>query len=116
MSEPVGLTLNDPDQFIEYAWVDWLVMRSWRVLHAVPADRWTEAHREDMALEWYVFTPVRLACERIATELHIPGIGSRMSLPRCRQCCRALGLPPGSGSPKNDDECRRILGLPAVTR
>jgi hypothetical protein len=28
--------------------------------------------------------------------------------------CRALGLPLGNGSPKNDDACREILGLPAL--
>lgn len=32
----------------------------------------------------------------------MPGIFSRMGLPRCAKCCRKLGLPPGNGTPWND--------------
>lgn len=51
-------------------------------------------------------------------EWSIPGVGSRMSITRCPRCCELAGLPDGVGSPKNDDACRRILGMtnPAVTR
>lgn len=34
--------------------------------------------------------------------LSMPGIFSRMGAARCRDCCRALGLPPGEGAPYND--------------
>lgn len=44
--------------------------------------------------------------------LNIPGIFSRMGQKRCNRCCDLSGYPRGEGSPKNDDECRRILGLP----
>lgn len=50
------------------------------------------------------------ACGRKGLGL-IPGIFSRMGRPRCRRCCAATGLPDGTGSPKNDDACRAILGL-----
>lgn len=41
----------------------------------------------------------------------IPGFGSRLSCIRCTECCRLTGLPPGVGSPKNDQTCRAILGM-----
>ncbi len=36
---------------------------------------------------------------------------TRMFTRRCAQCCAQTCLPRGYGSPKNDPECRRILGL-----
>lgn len=33
--------------------------------------------------------------------LAMPGIFSRMRAPRCLDCCRALGIPPGNGAPRN---------------
>jgi hypothetical protein len=47
----------------------------------------------------------------IESVLSVPGIFTRMSAPRCRRCCAATGMPEGTGSPKNDDDCRRLLGL-----
>jgi hypothetical protein len=55
---------------------------------------------------------VRLDCGRIAKRVWIPGPFTRMGMVRCGRCCAANGLPRGIGSPKNDNECRRILGLP----
>ena len=111
-----GEPIDDADRFIELAHLDWLVpYPRWRFLHAVPEDRWTDQHREDMAYLWHVETPVRLACGQVAKVLRIPGIFSRGGfgggLPRCSGCCRALGGPPGNGSPKNDDRWRKLLGL-----
>jgi hypothetical protein len=31
----------------------------------------------------------------------MPGIFSRMGAPRCRRCCKAMGIPPGDGPPWN---------------
>lgn len=45
--------------------------------------------------------------------LTIPGVGSRLCLPRCAECCRLTGLPEGIGSPKNDDACRQLLEMDA---
>ena len=53
----------------------------------------------------------RLACGRTVTYISIPGLFSRMSLPRCARCCNVVGIPRGKGSPKNSDECRRVLGI-----
>lgn len=33
--------------------------------------------------------------------LSMPGIFSRMGATRCRQCCKALGIPQGAGAPFN---------------
>jgi len=41
--------------------------------------------------------------------LAIPGIFTRMSAPRCVNCCRKLNFPRGIGSPKNDDACRPLV-------
>lgn len=37
---------------------------------------------------------------------YLPGFLGRLCLERCSQCCRALGLPNGTGSPKNDEALR----------
>ncbi len=47
----------------------------------------------------------------VGVKLLIPGVGSRLSARRCKTCCDLLGYPPGKGSPKNDAECRVILGM-----
>lgn len=111
----VSVDLEDADQFIAIGRVDWLVAKSWRYLHAVPDDAWTADHRADIAMCWQVEIPIRLACGRVAAMLMIPGMFSRGGfgggLPRCSGCCRALGYPEGTGSPKNDPRCREILGL-----
>jgi hypothetical protein len=48
------------------------------------------------------------ACGR-RLRLWIPGLFSRMGLPRCIRCCDARGYPRGSGSPKNDNACRPLV-------
>jgi hypothetical protein len=103
-------TLESAAEFIAIARVDWLVTKSWNRLHAVL--EWTDEHRADMEQEWAVLPPVRLACGRTAASVHIPGMFSRMGAQRCTGCCRATGMVPGIGSPKNSDDCRAILGLP----
>ena len=40
------------------------------------------------------------ACGR-GLDFHIPGIFSRMGRPRCKDCCRRLGIQPGDGAPFN---------------
>ena len=39
----------------------------------------------------------------------IPGIFSRMGMPRCANCCARLGWPRGAGSPKNDEALRPLV-------
>jgi hypothetical protein len=103
--------LEDAGQFISFARFDWLVSKSWNRLHAVL--EWTDEHRADMESEWAVLHPVRLACGRVASYVCIPGMFTRMGAERCAGCCRATGMPRGTGSPKNDNACRVVLGLPA---
>ena len=108
MTEPDG---EDPQRFAAIIRADWCVSKSWNRLHALPHGPWTLEHWEDITWEWALCHPVRLACGRVAAMAFIPGVFSRMGLPRCVGCCRALGYPEGKGSPKNDPECRLILGL-----
>jgi hypothetical protein len=107
---------GDTDQFIESGNADWYVSKSWNRLHAVPDDAWTDEHRADIAAEQAVLRPVRLACGRTASSLHIPGWFTRMAAPRCKGCCRALGYEPGTGSPKNDDRIRPLPGVDAANQ
>lgn len=96
-------------RFLACARCDWLVTKSWSRLHYAEP---TLAQLERVPDEWAILEPVKLACGRTAAGLWIPGPFTRMGALRCVGCCRATGLPQGKGSPRNDPECRRILGLP----
>ena len=102
--------LEDPAEFISTGRMDWYVTKSWNRLHW--ADIGNEYHA-GIAMDWAVTEPIRLACGRMAEGLWIPGMFTRMGAQRCKGCCRATGIPEGKGSPKNDNACRVILGLPA---
>ena len=39
----------------------------------------------------------------------IPGVLSRMGMPRCAHCCARPGWPRGDGSPKNDEALRPLV-------
>lgn len=88
---------------------DWVVSRSWNRLHF--ADLTNEQY-ETLADEGMLPGPVKLKCGRTAGSIAIPGLFTRMGAMRCTGCCRATGMPPGKGSPKNDDQCRPMIGLP----
>ena len=47
--------------------------------------------------------------------LTMPGIVSRMGLPRCAHCCRLAGIPRGDGAPANSDIEESADGERAVT-
>lgn len=104
--------LDDPDYFIRLGRMDWWVSKSWNRLHAVADGTWTDTHLDDLARDGIAAGPVRLACGRTAAMVTIPGAGSRLCLPRCKGCCRVLGYEQGTGSPRNDDRVRPLLGLP----
>ena len=105
--------LESAGEFISIGRVDWFVAGLGRRLHAVRDEAWTGEHRTEMEQEWIVWSSVRLACGRMAACVSIPGMFTRMGAERCKGCCRATGMPEGTGSPKNDDACRVLLGLPA---
>lgn len=95
------LTLND---------LDWVQTRTGNVLHRMSS--YGEAGDEDV--DWWF--PVLLDCGRTVAYATVPGMFTRMGAKRCDRCCAANDLPRGIGSPKNDAECRKILGLPTSTR
>jgi len=96
-------------EFVAIGRFDWYTTRSWNRLHWADL---SEEQQSGIPAMWAVEGPVRLACGRTAAYLSIPGMFSRMGAMRCTGCCRALGYPPGKGSPKNDEACRVLLGLP----
>lgn len=115
------VTPESADEFISIARFDWLELgdgdstfHADNKLHAVRDEDWTQDHRAGMEQEWAVLCPVRLACGEVAASAWIPGVFTRMGAERCKGCCRALGYPEGVGSPKNDQACRALLGLPAA--
>lgn len=76
----------------------WLVLPSWRVLHRVAEAKWKNVADYGGSFVEATGTTV---CGK-SGELRMPGILSRMGLSRCKQCCRALDIPTGSGAPLND--------------
>jgi hypothetical protein len=95
--------VNDlEDDFREIARYDWLVSKTGQQLHS--------AGRYTFDPNWMA-AEVTFACGRTTDMAFIPGMGDRLSAPRCDGCCDATGFPRGVGSPKNNNECRRMLGL-----
>lgn len=88
---------------------DWLITTHGNVLHHATFTPEQDVECEEWGGLYDV--PITLDCGRAVTTVLIPGILSRMGAPRCIRCCKATGLPVGKGSPKNDEECRRILGM-----
>lgn len=85
--------------------MDWVYVETddFTLLHAPgPFDN-------DADNDWYGDGPTMCGLEGPVT---IPGIFSRIRLPRCATCCQIMLFPEGNGSPKNDDLCRQLLGLP----
>lgn len=104
-------TQESAEDFMDYGRVDWYVTATGARLHYVKPEEFRPDHRELMESNWSVPIAVRLACGRMASGVWIPGIFTRQSAERCQGCCRATGLPYGTGSPKNDDACREVMGL-----
>jgi hypothetical protein len=92
---------------------DWIVTGTYNRLHHANLTRAQAKRCEDDG--GLYDEPVRLACGINVTTIHIPGMFTRGfaggGAPRCIRCCKATGLPQGNGSPKNDTECRRLLGM-----
>jgi hypothetical protein len=83
---------------------DWLLGAKGRILHAPHPDFPMPTDDPAIAERW------RTACNHW---IHgsIPGMFSRLELPRCGRCCDVMGYPPGTGSPRNDPAIRSLLGL-----
>lgn len=61
----------------------------------------------EYATDWWHFRYGigRSACG-VRTWYAVPGLLSRLGLERCAHCCDRLGIPRGTGSPKNDPSLR----------
>ena len=95
--------MSEAQEIVDY---DWLIPGHGDRLHHVTLPAEITEH-DDVC---FGMPPVVAACGRTITGASIPGIFTRMGAMRCNACCRALGIPAGKGSPKNDDACRRLLG------
>lgn len=91
--------------------LDWLITTHGDQLHHATLTR--ELHTECEEWGGLYDVPLTLDCGIKVTTVHIPAVIARLACQRCTRCCRKNGLPAGKGSPKNSDECRRILGMPA---
>ena len=98
--------MSEAQELVDY---DWMIPTSGDRLHHVtlPEDI---SDADDVC---FGTPPLTTTCGRTIVGLSIPGIFTRMGAMRCTACCRKLGIPAGKGSPKNDDECRRVLGWAA---
>lgn len=93
MAGIVGKRLKNPPMPTRHVRSRWLVLPSWGALHRVSSIAW------DDGLEWISGTGTTVCGRR--GRLSMPGLFSRMGLPRCAQCCAAVGIPPGEGAPFN---------------
>jgi len=76
----------------------WLVLPKWDRLHRVSEITWEGEDAEDDPRQGTGTT----LCGRKGY-LQMPGMISRLALPRCAHCCRLAGIPRGDGAPFNDD-------------
>lgn len=91
---------------------------SWSRLHAIrreylpPEDEALVESLTDGEGGWPMETAV---CGR-TQEWTMPGVLSRLSMPRCGHCCRRLGLKAGNGTPANEAyrEARGAMVAPAM--
>lgn len=72
---------------------DWLVLDSWNRLHRVVEIDHDELEREGFAMG--------VAACSVYGRFQVPGVLSRLGLPRCAHCCRAVGVPVGNGNTLN---------------
>lgn len=79
----------------------WLCCGKWRRLHAIRAASITP-DAMDTAMDDNTPVPARSACG-LRRGWSMPGLFSRLGLRRCTPCCTALGIPPGPGTPANQN-------------
>lgn len=78
----------------------WLTTGRWQRLHAIPGATVT-AQQMRTAIDEAQPITATTACG-LQRRWDMPGIASRLALPRCPHCCRALGIPAGTGTPANE--------------
>lgn len=80
----------------------WLCCGKWERLHAIPANAITPQRMRD-AIDTNEPLHHRAACG-LQSGWWMPGIGSRLGLRRCIPCCRTISIPPGNGTPANEND------------
>lgn len=78
----------------------WVKTEKGRKIHCVPdvideEGRWPDPFLEDPGAE------ATALCGK-ASKFYAPGIFTRLHAQRCYECCDALGIPPGFGTPLNE--------------
>jgi hypothetical protein len=96
ITDTAGLALDIP---VEHWRSRWLVNRRWRVLHRIAEIEWGSLDGGDEPEDMIRGKGVTVCGLR--GEYWMPGIFSRMGLPRCSKCCKRLGIPSGDGAPFN---------------
>ncbi|MFJ4624264.1 hypothetical protein [Streptomyces sp. NPDC088812] len=79
----------------------WLCCGKWRVLHAIPGRTITREAMRD-SIDENAPIRARAACG-LRRRWWMPGIFSRLDRSRCAACCATLGIPPGNGTPANEN-------------
>lgn len=82
----------------------WLTTGRWQRLHAIPATAITPEQMRN-AIDDAQPAAALSACG-LPRGWDMPGIASRLALPRCPHCCRTLGIPAGKGTPANEADLR----------
>lgn len=100
----------------------WLTtVASWSHLHAIPRAVLDPDDEDTVEALCGGPWPVRKALCGCTAEWTMPGMFSRMGLPRCGHCCRKLGVAVGEGVPANEtsrktggkgEPVRRLIRFP----
>ena len=86
----------------KYAWLHTRRQSSDR-LHYCPGvtfETW-DSWWDEGSMPGYGAPELDTACGR-RLAMTLPGLFSRMGMPRCAHCCDRLGIPRGAGAPLND--------------
>jgi hypothetical protein len=81
----------------------WLTTQpAWSRLHAIPGHAINPADEDMMEALCGAPWPVLRAACGLEKPMTMPGVSSRLGMPRCGHCCRRLGLEAGNGTPANE--------------
>lgn len=84
----------------------------WNRLHAIPRDA-VDPDDEDALEEFSSEGVTATAACGVSTRWAWPGVSSRLGRPRCKHCCRALGIAAGNGTPANEEARKQRMEEPA---
>lgn len=106
MGQGGGLSFVAPPRGALESKYVWLVSSTWMVLHYIPSiddDKGATSGWEWWDTYWdppeeHTVTSI---CG-VVSDFQLPGFFSRMGAPRCKRCCRMLGIPEGNGAPSNE--------------